>query len=97
MKVIVQRQPAIHPGPDIIEPLLSTPEGAIERGRAEIDKAGATKRVRQTIVYRDGERLGKLIEIRDATQGATWRGVVGGLTISGSGAEVTVQQEILRA
>ena len=97
MKVLVQRQPATSPGPDIIEPLLATPAGAIERGRAAIDTAAAGNRVRQTVVYRDGERPGNLIEVRDAAQGAIWRGQVVGVTISGSGNRATTQQEIRRA
>ena len=97
MKVIVQRQPATSPGPDIIEPLLATPGGAIERGRAAIDKAAASDRVRQTVVYRDGERPGNLIEVSDATQGAIWRGQVVGITISGSGNRATTKQDIRRA
>ena len=97
MKIIVERQPAQHPGPDIIEPLLSTPTGAIERGRAAIDQAAASQRTSQTVLYRDGQRCGNLIEVRDATQGKTWRGQVVAITINGSGAEATTTEEIRRA
>lgn len=99
MKVIVERQPAQHPGPDIIESLLSTPAGAIERGRAAIDQAAASQRTSHTVLFRDGQRCGNLIEVRDATQGATWRGQVVAITIngSGSGAEATTTEEIRRA
>ena len=97
MEVIVQRSPGTHPGPDIIEPLIATPAEGIERGRAAIDKAAATGRARQLIAYRDGEEPGRLIEVNDASQGATWRGLVVGISIRGAGADVTIEQDIRRA
>jgi len=76
ISVVVQRQPADKPGPDISDPLITSTTVAIERGRNEIDASCSPRQiVTVDIEPIAGLRVNRLVEIQDIEQVA-WRGLV---------------------
>ena len=96
MKVIAQRHPADKPGVDVSDPLLTSAPAAIERGRSLIDSAALPNRTTQTVAYRGGVNNGQLVSVKDASQGASWRGLSVSTTIKSAPTGVVITQGIKR-
>ena len=94
--ITVQRGEGLHPGDDIIEPLLGNIAVALSRGRAEIDAAMDIQPVELTIAYRSGLRLGQLAEIHDSLLGESFRGKITGIAHTIEGHSVTSRLNIER-
>lgn len=80
----------------IIDPLIVTDAVAINRGRNALDKlAHRPSIVRVQATYRDGVRLGMVVEVRDELQGISWKGKIVGLSYSNAsgGPEVSLDIE----
>ena len=92
----VQRGAGARPGPDIIDPLMSTQLVMIERGRAEIDANSGLQKVYLTCRYRGGVQAGQLAEVHDNLQGASYRGKIVGLAYKARGASVVLDVTLLR-
>ena len=78
-------------GPDITEPLICDLSVALERGRVEIDNSSPSRTVQMTIKYRPGLRVGQLVEVIDAMQGAKWRGKITSIDNAIEGAKMTTK------
>lgn len=83
-------------GPDVIDPLLSTENVAVERGRVELDKNSGLQEIQLTTVFRDVDplstkevRMGQIILVIDALQGEEWRGKISGIRHSATGGVIT--------
>lgn len=76
--VIVQREAAIpYRAPDIVDPLLTTEEVAVSRGRDHLCQEGAgTQPVLYEIPFQKGLRTGQLVKIRDATLAKDLKGKI---------------------
>lgn len=72
MDIVVIRGEGDAPGEDIVEPLLSTVEAALSRGRAELDQ-GSLADEQQLDVISQYLRLGQLIIVEDSVLGY-WKG-----------------------
>lgn len=93
--IFVQRDDGLQRGPDIIDPLLTTVEACIARGRCALDEqAQPSQEVELEIVYRTGLRLGMLVTVSDLLSGRTYYGKITGIghdaTTNNSGAVETV-------
>jgi hypothetical protein len=67
MKIIVSRQPADCPGPDIVDALLTSEPAAIARGRREIDHSAAMRSVENgNCLLLPYIETGKLINVTEA-------------------------------
>jgi len=77
IEITVERYPGDHPGPDIVDPLITSAAGARARGNGEIDAHGYD----MLIVSGNGPLRadhippGSLVEVTDTEQQA-WRGQV---------------------
>jgi len=80
--IIVQRTPGDSMGEDIQNPLISSVEVAIERGRVEIDSHSGLHDMQVTAVIRPSVARGDLVEIHDELNGKSWRGKVNGVSFS---------------
>lgn len=78
MDIVCVRGDGNRPGEDIVEPLLSTIEAALSRGRAELDQGALADQQELETVLMD-LRLGQVIEVDDSTLGI-WRGKLTGLS-----------------
>jgi hypothetical protein len=82
ISVIVQRQPADKPGPDISDPLINSELVARERGRNAID---ADYSARQTVTLDiepvSGLRINQLVEVQDL-EAVAWRSLITGISMS---------------
>jgi hypothetical protein len=97
--IIVLRAPGDKQGGQVIDPLLTQLEAALERGRNELDEhATLQQQVQLKVVFRPGLRLGQLCEVIDSLQGATWYGKIIGIShqISPAPARVETVLDILR-
>ena len=84
--IIVQRQPADRPGPDISDPLLTAPHAARERGRIEIDREGTDRKLVSVAgPHRAWLAPGSLVEYQGRR--GTWRGMVRRVGVSITRAE----------
>jgi hypothetical protein len=73
--VTVQRSPGDKPGPDIIDPLLTADQAAVERGRNEIDGACSSRSIFTcTGPHRRFVLPGTIVEYQGSRE--TWRGMV---------------------
>lgn len=95
--IIVLRGAGDKRGPDIVEPLISEPVVAVERGRNELDLHSVLQQpIQMTTVFRTGVELGQLVEVVDAMQGEVWRGKITGISHRISGGAVQTTLDILR-
>lgn len=78
--IVCVRGDGTRPGEDIIDPLITTLEVALSRGRAELDEGALADEAVLDCVFYDA-RLGQLTEIDDSTLGR-WRGKVTGISHS---------------
>jgi hypothetical protein len=78
MDILCIRGDGDRPGEDIMEPLLSTVEAGLSRGRAELDEGALSDEQRLETILID-LRLGQLIEVDDSTLGR-WRGKITSLS-----------------
>lgn len=94
--IAVARYAGDRRAPPIIDPLIATDAVALNRGRNALDSfAYRPTTVRVTATYRDGLRLGQVVEVRDELQGVAWKGKIIGLsyTNASGGPEVTLDIE----
>ena len=103
ISVIVQRQPADKPGPDISDPLITSGTVAAERGRNEIDtNCSARQSVTLDIEPISGLRINRIVEVQDLEQVA-WRGLITGIKMSAARdndtvtrtMQVTIEREVV--
>lgn len=80
MDIVCIRGDGLHPGDDLVEPLLSTVEAALSRGRCELDEGALADEQRLETVLMD-LRLGQIIQIDDTALGE-WRGKLTALSHS---------------
>jgi len=79
--VVVIRYAGDISGPSIADALLAPLHAKLERGRVEMDEhAQPSKDVNLEIVFRPGLRLGQVVEVHDALQGARYRGKITAIT-----------------
>ena len=84
--ITVRRGDGLHPGEDIVDPLIKTLPVGLERGRNELDdRAHALQEVDLTIHFRAGLRLGQVVEVKETLFGTVWYGKITGLTHSYEG------------
>lgn len=77
MEIVVIRAPGNIQGEDIIEPLLSTEQAGVSRGRAELDaRSTVMEEVQMDVVYRANLVPGQLVKVVDALQGTAWYGKI---------------------
>lgn len=96
--LVVVRGSGSRNGRDIVEPLLSTNEVALARGRMELDTYSPGQQpVTLTVVYRPNLRIGQLIEVHDALQGRSYRGKIVGISHRISRSEATTMLDILKS
>ncbi|MBF0171656.1 MAG: hypothetical protein HQK87_11340, partial [Nitrospinae bacterium] len=95
-EIVCQRGDGEFPGEDISDPLLSTTEAKLSRGRAEIDAGEDLQEVSLTCVHRPGISPGQIVEIHDALMGRSWRGKVTGVAHEAIGPRITTSLEVAR-
>lgn len=78
MDILCIRGSGDRPGNDIVNPLLSTVEAGLSRGRAELDEGALSDESSLQTVLMD-LRLGQMIEVDDHRLGL-WRGKVTSLS-----------------
>ena len=78
--IVCIRGEGIHPGDDIVEPLLATVEAALARGRAELNNGALADEHTLDLVPTD-LRLGNTIQVDDSVLGH-WTGKAIGLSHS---------------
>ena len=96
MNITVKRYNADHPAPDIVEPILTDINAALERGRNELDKGEDFQTVRITALYVAGIAPGALVEVKDYFQGAPYRGKVTSVEHSISAGRLLTDIEMVR-
>lgn len=94
--LIVVRGDGDRDGGEIFDPLLSSTEVAIARGTQQINASTPVNTVTLQSIFRTGVRVGQLVEVLDAMQGETWRGIVMGLSHVVEGPTIYTQLEIER-
>ena len=94
--IVVQRGLGDKPGPDIVDPLLSTIPAALARGTHEINASTSVDVVTLRTVYRPNVSTGGFCEVHDALQGVSWRGRIVGLTTNIAGTQVWTQLNLER-
>jgi len=82
LDVVVQRGDGSRAGPDIIDPLITSPYVAIARGTCEIDESTSYVDVQLVAFHTPGLKTGETIEVIDSTTGTFWRGKVCSIEIS---------------
>lgn len=96
--LIVVRGDGDKTGPDIEDPLISTTEVALARGRNEIDANSGLQSVVLVSKYRTGLRLGQVVAVMDALQGETWVGKLAGIAHRAEGpqllSELTIERRV---
>ena len=81
MEIIVERPPPDKQGDDIVDPLLSTEEVGLSRGRAELDENSSAHQLNTLVInYRAGLQLGQLVEVVDLMLARVWKGKIIGIT-----------------
>jgi len=87
----VYRGDGLRVGPPITESLLSD-EALLQRGIAEMDAhASAFNHIEMEVVFRQGVRLGQLIEVSDPSDAHAYRAKVTGVQISVTQAEIQMR------
>lgn len=76
----LRRNDGLRVGQTIASPLLSDPAALQARGEAELDLGELLGKVHLTLLYRPGIEPGDLVEVHDGMYGASYRGVVVGVT-----------------
>lgn len=94
--IIVVRGAGDIDGGEVVDPLLTSLEPALDRGRQEIEKSASAVRVSLRSVFRQGVRKGQLVEVADSLQGSVWRGVIMGVSHAIEGAYVYSTLDIER-
>jgi hypothetical protein len=78
--VIVIRGMGNSPGPDIVDPLLTTVDACLARGRNELDEqASDLQDVEITIPFRANLRLGQVAQVSSLSSGELWYGKISGI------------------
>ncbi len=95
-EIFCQRGEGLHRGADISEPLLTSTEAKLARGRAELDSNSLLQTVSITCIHRPGFLLGQLVEVHDGLMGQSWRGKITSISHSASGAKLTTTLELQR-
>lgn len=95
--VIVRRGDGLHPGDDIVDPLIKTLPVALARGRNELDEqSSGLQEVQIQMFYRTGLRIGMVVEVQEQLFGTTWYGKITGLTHQYDGTGGTTTMTIKR-
>lgn len=91
VSLIVRRGAGTHPGPDITDPLITTIQVALARGRNELDeRASGLQEVQVSIPYRPGIRIGQVAEVVETLFGDVWYGKISGISHAfGEGPDLT--------
>lgn len=76
--VIVQREnPLPYRAPDIVDPLLTTEEAAVARGRDYLAEEGSGMQPVQFVLpFQKGVRAGQIVKVRDSVLGVDIKGKV---------------------
>jgi hypothetical protein len=69
--LVVLRGAGINQGDDIVEPLLTTDHAAMARGTVALDEGSGLAPVSLECWYRDGLRLGQVIQVDDPFSGGS--------------------------
>ena len=78
--VFVLRGDATHRGSDVVDPLLTTIEVCLARGRNELDEqASGLQDVSLVCLSRANLRLGQVCQVVDLLDGSTWYGKLTGI------------------
>lgn len=77
--ILVVRGDGLRQGEDIEDPLLSSIEVALARGRNEIDANSGLQEVVVEATIKPSSLPGELAEVHDALMGRSWRGKVSGV------------------
>lgn len=97
LAIKVKRGAGDKQGQDIVDPLVTTVQVAIDRGRAELDSSAENlQTVQLTVKFRPGIRNGQLIEVHDELQGESWRGKIIGIQYANQGLKLTAQLTVVR-
>ncbi len=97
ISIVVRRGDGLHVGESIIDPLIVTIAVALARGRNELDeRASGLQGVDLEIPFRQGLRLGQLIEVTETLFGQVWYGKVTGLSHSYSNTEAVTTVRLVR-
>jgi hypothetical protein len=94
--VVVVRYDGDRDGGELFDPLLASIDAAVARGTQEINASTPINTVTLQTVFRTGVRRGQLVEVLDAMQGVTWRGIVMGINHVVEGPSVYTQLDIER-
>lgn len=95
--IIVQRNAGNMQGEDIIDPLLTTLDVCLVRGRMELDEAcEALQPIALDVLYRDGVRCGQVVEVFDEFFGEVWYGKIIGISHQFSGVELTTSLKVAK-
>ncbi len=90
MGIVVQRTPYDKPGPDIVDPLLTTADGQLERGRFEINKSADRLLINGELVDFDHIDPGSLAHVK--SKGVDKKGLLVYFSFS-----ATIQEDNLQA
>lgn len=97
IEVTVERYPGDHPGPDIVDPLITSAAGARARGNGEIDAAGYNVQIiaANGPLRDDHIAPSALVEVLDIERQA-WRGQVerSAITLTRSGTSFSATQSV---
>lgn len=85
--IIVVRGSGLSQGKDIIDSLLTTVQACQARGMMELDDASGTNPVVCECVYRDGLRLGQIVEVYDPLIASVQYGKITSITHTVSSGE----------
>ena len=95
--IFVQRGPGDKRGEDIVDPLITDINVAIQRGRNELDEqASAMQDVEVQTLYRTGLRIGQLARFLDIQQSVVWLGKITGITHRIEGGETITNLQVKR-
>lgn len=95
--LFVQRGSGLLRGDDIVDPLLTTVEACLARGRVELDEqSSGMQEVEKVVQYRPGFRAGQVIQGQDLLTGQIWYGKIIGLSFQYGDTDVTVTLSIKR-
>lgn len=97
VSLVVRRGSGSHPGDEISDPLITTLQVALARGRNELDeRASGLQDVKVSMPYRPGIRMGQVVEVKETLFGDTWYGKIAGITHSFGGDQQTTELSIKR-
>jgi len=78
--ILTIRGPGDADGGEVFDPLLSSVEAAVQRGRYEIDQSAPIQNVNLDCVYTPTLQVGSVIEALDITTGLAVRGIIKSFT-----------------